>query len=140
MRLGGVAGSASVFFGFSWIALTCCSSVSAAYLRRSLQVNTSYLESNQDRVASIDQASAQCIVGGNEGTGPVTWTEVDYYYAIYASSAVDQTKETDLQSILWSLIQTSVLWCTLPPSTPINVGNSTGGRKLQELMESDKCE
>ena len=110
------------------------SSESPVHLRRSLQTEETY----QSRVSTIDKTYAQCIAGDSNGAGPVSWTEINYYYAIHASSAVDQEKEEDLESMLYMLIQTAILWCTLPKTPTIDV--SGAGRKLHELVESEKCE
>jgi len=118
--------------GPSLIALV--SSESTTHLRRSLQAEETY----QTRVSTIDKANAQCIAGQNTDGGPVTWTEINYYYTIEASSAVDQEKEEDLESVLYMLIQTAILWCTLPKAPTIDISGS--GRKLYELVESEKCE
>ena len=111
------------------------SSETSMHLRRSLQVEETY----QTRVSTIDTTLAKCIAGGeNASGGQVTWTEINYYYTIEASAAVDQEEEDDLESVLYMLIQTAILWCTLPTAPPIDV--SGANRKLGELFKSEKCE
>ena len=110
------------------------SSESTLNLRRSLQTEETY----ETRVSTIDRTYAQCIAGGESHGGPVSWTEINYYYTIEASSAVDQEKEDDLESILYMLIQTAILWCTLPKPQAIDVSGS--GRKLLSFVESEECE
>ncbi len=92
----------------------------------------------QNRVSNIDRTDAQCIAGENGATGAVAWTEINYYYAIHASSAVDQEKEDDLESMLYMLIQTAILWCTLPNVVVVDV--SGGSRKIRKLLKSEECE
>jgi hypothetical protein len=128
-----------------WVGLI-CSSVTATSvgstktnLRRSLQVGPSYTTEGEDRVGGIDRTQAECIVGASDGSGPVEWTEINYYYAIHANAALDQVKEEDLQSLLYMMIQTAILWCTLPGGAAVDVGRD-GGRQLRALLRSNECE
>lgn len=135
MKLKLMAGWMGVLLGSSLLAM--CSG-DANYLRRSLQVDRTYLE-GEDRVAGVDRSGAVCLAGENGATGPVNWTEINYYYVIHASSAVDGMKEEDLESMMWMLIQMAILWCTLPPAIGVDISRSGGGRKLRELVGSEEC-
>lgn len=88
-------------------------------------------------MSGIDRTGAECIAEGNGATGALEWTEINYYYAIHASAALDQEKEEELESMIYILIQTAILWCTLPETIPIDVDGSN--RKLHEFLESVKC-
>lgn len=94
------------------------------------------MDSEFDRVEDLNVAYAECDAE-NGATGPVTWTEVQFFYAIHATAALDQIKEQAIEDMTFNLIQTAVLWCTLPQQTGIDVGNQ--GRKFRELLRSHEC-
>lgn len=130
MKLGNALGGIALM-AFPLLAKS--SRGSSVYLRRSLEAET-----YDTRVSTIDRTYAQCIAGDNGATGTVAWTEINYYYVIHASAALDQEREDDLESMLYMLIQTAILWCTLPQAAAIDVGR--GGRKFRQLLESKQCE
>jgi hypothetical protein len=123
----------------SSVLATSVGSTKTTHLRRALQVAQSSIADGEDRVATIDRTDAECIVGAQDGSGAIGWTEINYYYAIHATSALDQEKENDLQSLLYMMIQTAILWCTLPGGIPVDVSRD-GGRKLREFLRSKECE
>lgn len=112
------------------------STTDAAHLRRSIQVASDRLESGFDRVDAIDRTYAECSQT-NGATGAVEWTEINYYYAIHATAGLDQEKERELETLLYMLIQSAILWCTLPEQDAIDLGD--GGRKLRDLLQSQQC-
>jgi len=123
----------------TWLSLLGFSSfqaTNASHLRRNLQVDTDALDPGFDRVDDVDRTYAEC-KAKNGATGSVEWTEVKFFYAIHATSAVDQMKEQALEDLTFFLIQSAILWCTLPEQAGIDLGN--GGRKLRELLKSTEC-
>lgn len=105
------------------------------YLRRSLQLDRA--GEFGDRVSQIDRTDAVCISDSNGATGPTAYTAINFYYAVHSISGAEDFKLEDLEAIVYALIQTSILWCTLPDTPGIDVGG--GGRKLRELLKSDQC-
>ena len=122
------------------ILATSVNSTKTLNLRRSLQVAPSQIYDGEDRVGTIDSTEAECIVGGakDETNEAVAWTEFNFYYAIHATAALDQEKEDDLQSLLYMMIQTAILWCTIPEPIPVEV-SGTGGKGFRQLLESKEC-
>ena len=124
----------------TWLSLLGFSSLQATnashHLRRNLQVATDALDSGFDRVDDVDRTFAEC-KAENGATGSVEWTEVKFFYAIHATSAIDQEKEQALEDLTFFLIQSAILWCTLPEQAGIDLGD--GGRKLRELLKSTEC-
>jgi hypothetical protein len=107
----------------------------ASHLRRSLQ--TSQVDPDFDRVDAIDQTLAEC-TAANDATGATELTKVNYFYAVHATSALDQRKLFALENMLFSLIQSTVLWCTMPEQSGIDLG-ADGGQRFRQLVQSQEC-
>jgi hypothetical protein len=110
--------------------------VSAPVIAAAQKDSTTSVEgSTGDRVSQIDQTGASCAAMSSNSSVSTKLTFIQYYYAIESTAAVPSTKIVDLESILFVLISTAIMWCTQAAEPSVNVG----GRKLVEVMQSPEC-
>jgi hypothetical protein len=98
---------------------------------------TSVEHSAGDRVSELDQTGATCAVEPPDSSVSTGLTYIQYYYAIESTDTVISDKIEELESTLFILISTAIMWCTQASGLPVDVGGSN--RKLVEAMQSPEC-
>lgn len=76
-----------------------------------------------DRVSQIDISDATCMATTESPDTGFGLTSIQFYYAIESSETVEKSQLLELESILFVLISTGILWCTLPAAPPVDIGN-----------------
>ena len=89
-----------------------------------------------DRVNDLDLDSAECkATTETPGTG-TGLTDIRFYYAIESDSPVKINEVRVMESVMFVLISTGILWCTMP-NNPIDVNNAN--RMLSDVEHNPRC-
>ena len=100
----------------------------AGHIRRtsSIQSRTTRTAGLGDRVSKLDLSDASCVASTETPNSSIALTSIKFYYSIESDVAVDDL--TKLESILFVLISTGVLWCVSSGDSFVSFGD--GNRRL----------
>jgi hypothetical protein len=101
------------------------------------QVRSPYMSGAGDRVSGLDMSNANCMATTENPDTAIGLTTIQFYYAIESSSPVENSLILELESILFVLISTNILWCTQPKEPAVNIGG--GRRMLSDIFEDPRC-
>ena len=118
------------------------SHATSTYLRRSLIETLDRAGDEGDRVSDIlSNTDRECLPVKNDAWGLTYYTPITYFYTIQSNSPITDDKKEELEDLLYMIIQSAILWCTLPDYNPVvDISRSANGdRKLREFLTSEKC-